>query len=101
MTAAARLFGSPPPHAGDVLQAQYFRDLLTEELAVACGDLAVFRMRLSRCIDNGDTDGASRLRREVKAREVRQREIEELVTAIDRRFAADRPAHAKTVAGSV
>ena len=83
----AKLQAKAKVQAGDAAQAQCFRDLLLQELETVAENLAACRVRLSNRLEKGEVSATARIRQEVVAREQQQRELEDLIAAIDLRFA--------------
>jgi hypothetical protein len=74
----------------DSLQAAYFRGMLADERAVVAQHLAEARARLAKRFEAGELHGISRLRQEIRVREAEERNLDRLIDALDRRFAARR-----------
>lgn len=73
-------------HPNDARQAQYLRDLLLDEIELAASLLAARRAKLAKRLPNGEGSATARIPREIEAREKQQRELTNLVAAIERRF---------------
>ena len=75
--------------AADISQAVYIRAFLIEERKRVSDDLVQARARLRDCLDGGQVVGLramSRSRFQVRELEAKQREVERLIAALDRRF---------------
>jgi len=79
-----------PARAADASQAAYFRGVLADERQQVAGDLLRSRVQLRAYVEGDKVVGLrtmARLRSEVRALEARQRDLDRLITALDRRFA--------------
>jgi len=77
--------------AADASQAAYFRGVLIEERMRVCDDLVRSRARLQEYVDGAHVVGLramARIRSHVRELEAKQREVDRLIAALDRRFAA-------------
>ena len=75
--------------AADAAQAAYFRGVLADEREQVAGNLARYRARLRACAEGEKVVGLrtmARMRSEVRDWEARQRELDRLIAALDRRF---------------
>jgi len=72
----------------DSLQAAYFRGMLADERAVVAQHLAEARARLAKRFQAGELHGVSRLKQEIRVREAEERNLDNLIDALDRRFGA-------------
>ena len=89
MTVEAQWAGAA--HAADALQAAYFRKLLADERTQVAGDLLRSRAQLRHCLESEYVVGLrtmARARMQVRELETRQRELDRLISALDRRFSA-------------
>jgi hypothetical protein len=77
--------------AADASQAAYFRGVLADEREQVADNLARTRLRLRACAEREKVIGLrtmARLRSDVRELEARQRELDRLIAALDRRFSA-------------
>jgi hypothetical protein len=77
--------------AADASQAAYFRGVLADEREQVADNLARSRLRLRACAEREKVIGLrtmARLRCDVRELEARQRELDRLIAALDRRFSA-------------
>jgi hypothetical protein len=77
--------------AEDASQAAYFRGVLANERVQVISNLTRTRMRLRACLEGERVVGLramARLRSEVRAFEAKQRDLDYLIAALDRRFSA-------------
>jgi hypothetical protein len=77
--------------AADASQAAYFRGVLADERVQVISNLTRTRMRLRACLEGERVVGLramARLRSEVRAFEAKQRDLDYLIAALDRRFSA-------------
>jgi hypothetical protein len=77
--------------AADASQAAYFRGVLADERVQVISNLTRTRMRLRACLEGERVVGLramARLRSEVRAFEAKQRDLDHLIAALDRRFSA-------------
>lgn len=77
--------------AADVSQAAYFRETLADERETAGTELTHARERLRELTDGGQVVGfraMARARSRVRELELHVRELDRLIAALDRRFAA-------------
>ena len=77
--------------AADAAQAAYFRGVLADEREQVAGNLTRNRARLRACAEGKTVVGLrtmARMRSEVRDWEARQRELDRLIAALDRRFSA-------------
>jgi hypothetical protein len=75
--------------AADASQAAYFRGVLADEREQVADNLARSRARLRACAEREKVVGLrtmARLRADVRALEAGQRDLDRLITALDRRF---------------
>jgi hypothetical protein len=75
----------------DASQAAYFRGFLADELTHVVMELAHSRARLRECLERDQVvglRGMARARRAVRDSEAKQRELERMLAALDRRFSA-------------
>jgi hypothetical protein len=76
--------------AADASQAAYFRGVLADEREQVADNLARRRARLRACAEREKVVGfrtMARLRAEVRALETSHRDLDRLISALDRRFA--------------
>jgi hypothetical protein len=79
-----------PARAADASQAAYFRGVLADERRQVAADLLRRRVHLRACVEGDKVVGLrtmARLRSEIRTLEARQRHLDRLITALDRRFA--------------
>ena len=79
-----------PALAADASQAAYFRGILADERQQVAGDLLRSRVQLRACVEGDKVVGLrtmTRLRSEIRTLEAKQRDLDRLITALDRRFA--------------
>ena len=79
-----------PARAADASQAAYFRGILADERQQVAGDLLRSRVQLRACVEGDKVVGLrtmARLRSEIRTLEAKQRDLDRLITALDRRFA--------------
>jgi hypothetical protein len=72
-------------------QAAYFRGVLADERDQVARDLLRSRVQLRACVEGEKVVGLrtmARMRSEVRAFEAKQRELDRLIAALDRRFSA-------------
>ena len=62
--------------------------MLADERAVVAQYLAEARARLAKRFEAGELHGISRLKQEIRVREAEERNLDRLIGALDRRFAA-------------
>jgi hypothetical protein len=77
--------------AADASQAAYFRGVLADERVQVISNLTRTRMRLRACLEGERVVGLramARLRSAVRAFEAKQRDLDYLIAALDRRFSA-------------
>ena len=77
--------------AADISQAAYFRGVLADERVQVIGNLTRTRMRLRACVEGEKVVGLramARMRSEVREFEAKQRDLDHLIAALDRRFSA-------------
>jgi len=77
--------------AADASQAAYFRGVLADERVQVINNLTRTRMRLRSCLEGEQVVGLramARLRSEVREFEGKQRDLDHLIAALDRRFSA-------------
>jgi hypothetical protein len=75
--------------AADAAQAAYFRGVLADEREQVTGGLVRGRVQLRACVEGEKVVGLramARLRSEVRALEAKQRDLDRLIAALDRRF---------------
>lgn len=75
----------------DASQAAYFRGFLADELTHVVMELAHSRARLRECLERDQVvglRGMARARRAVRDSAAKQRELERMLAALDRRFSA-------------
>ena len=80
-----------PVRAADASQAAYFRGVLADERRQVAGELLRRRVQLRVCVEGDKVVGLrtmARLRSEIRTLEARQRDLDRLIAALDRRFAA-------------
>jgi hypothetical protein len=77
--------------AADASQAAYFRGVLADERVQILSNLTRTRMRLRACVEGEKVVGLramARMRSEVREFEAKQRALDHLIAALDRRFSA-------------
>ena len=77
--------------AADASQAAYFRGLLADQREETMSELALSRARLRDCMAGEQVVGLrtmARMRSDVRELEVKRRELDRLIAALDRRFSA-------------
>ncbi len=77
--------------AADASQAAYFRGVLADERVQVISNLTRTRIRLRACVEGEKVVGLramARMRSEVRELEAKQRDLDHLIAALDRRFAA-------------
>lgn len=72
----------------DSLQAAYFRGTLAEKRAIIAAEIARQNRKLGSLTTRSDALAISRLRREIRTNEAECRELDRMIGALDRRFAA-------------
>ena len=78
------------------MQAVYYRGVLADQLAVLAAELTKAQKMLAWRLDQGDLFAIMRTEREIRAKEASYRELDRLISALDRRFGARRLADAAT-----
>jgi hypothetical protein len=84
---AERIAGAA--RAADASQAAYFRGVLAHEREQVAGNLLRSRVELRACVEGEKVVGLrtmARMRSEVREFEAKQRDLDRLITALDRRF---------------
>jgi hypothetical protein len=77
--------------AADASQAAYFRGVLADEGEQIARQLADTLVRLRACVNGEQVVGLrvlARLRSEVRGLEIKKRDIERMIAALDRRYSA-------------
>jgi hypothetical protein len=77
--------------AADASQAAYFRGVLADERVQVISNLTRTRIRLRACVEGEKVVGLrsmARMRSEVRELEAKQRDLDHLIAALDRRFSA-------------
>jgi hypothetical protein len=74
--------------ASDSLQAAYFRGALADQQALITAEIARQNRTLNGLSTRSDALAISLLRRDIHANEAECRDIERMIAALDRRFAA-------------
>jgi hypothetical protein len=70
----------------DSLQAAYFRGALADQRAMLAADIASQTRKLGFLSTRTDSLAISRLRRQLRASEAQQRDLDRMIEALDRRF---------------
>jgi hypothetical protein len=78
------------------MQAVYYRKVLVDQRAELAAELAKAHQMLARCLEHGDLFAIKRTQREIRVMGASYRDLDRLICALDRRFAARRPADAAT-----
>lgn len=74
--------------ASDSLQAAYFRGALTDQRALLTAEIIRQTRKLNGLSTRSDALAISLLRRDIRANETECRDLERMIAALDRRFAA-------------
>ncbi|MBY0288606.1 MAG: hypothetical protein K2X52_15880 [Mycobacteriaceae bacterium] len=74
--------------ASDSLQARYFRGALADQRALIAAELVRQTRKLNGMSTRSDALAISRLRRDIRANETELRDLDRMIAALDRRFAA-------------
>ena len=74
--------------ASDSLQAAYFRGAMADQRALIAAELIRQNRKLNALSTRTDALLISRLRREIRANEAECRDVDRMIEALDRRFAA-------------
>jgi hypothetical protein len=77
------------------MQAVYYRKVLVDQRAELAAELAKAHKMLARCLEHADLIAIERTQREIRVLGASYRELDRLISALDRRFAR-RPADAAT-----
>ncbi|HJT95246.1 MAG TPA: hypothetical protein VJ777_25490, partial [Mycobacterium sp.] len=72
--------------ASDSLQAAYFRGALADQRALVGAEIARQTRTMSFLSTKTDSLAITRLRRQIRARENEQYDLDRMIAAIDRRF---------------
>jgi hypothetical protein len=78
------------------MQAVYYRKVLVDQRAELAAELAKAHKMLARCLERGDLIAIKRTQSEIRVMGASYRDLDRLISALDRRFAAGRPADAAT-----
>jgi hypothetical protein len=78
------------------MQAVYYRGVLADQLVVLAAELAKAHKMLARRLEHGDLFAINRTQREIRSMEASYRDLDRLISALDRRFGARRQADAAT-----
>jgi hypothetical protein len=74
--------------ASDSLQAAYFRRALVDQRALLAAEIVRQNRKLNGLSTKSDAVAISLLRRDIRANEAECRDIDRMIAALDRRFAA-------------
>jgi hypothetical protein len=74
--------------ASDSLQAVYFRRALVDQRALLAAEIVRQNRKLNGLSTKSDAVAISLLRRDIRANEAECRDIDRMIAALDRRFAA-------------
>jgi len=88
--------GDTSARAADLKQAVYYRGVLADQRAVLAAELAKAHKRLSWRLEHADLFAIKRTQCEIRAKEASYRDLDRLISALDRRFGARRQADAAT-----
>lgn len=75
-------------HASDSLQAAYFRGALADQRAIVAAEILRQTRKLNGMSTRTDALAISRLRRDIRANDTELRDLDRMIAALDRRFAA-------------
>jgi hypothetical protein len=78
------------------MQAVYYRKVLVDQRTELAAELAKAHKMLARCLEHGDLIAIKRMQREIGVMGASYRDLDRLISALDQRFAARRPADAAT-----
>lgn len=81
-------FDSAEKEASDSLQAAYFRGALADQRALVAAEIMRQTRTLNGLSTKTDALAISQLRRDIRANEVQCRDLDRMIAALDRRFAA-------------
>ena len=88
--------GATSARAADFRQAVYYRAVLADQRVVLAAKLAKARKMLARSLEHDDKFAIKRTQCEIRAMEASDRDLDRLISALDRRFGARRQAEAAT-----
>ena len=74
--------------ASDSLQAAYFRGALADQRVLVAAEIVRQTRNLNGLSTRSDALAISQLRRDIRANELECRELDRMIAALDRRFAA-------------
>ena len=74
--------------ASDSLQAAYFRKALVEQRAVTAAEIMRQTRTLNGMSTRSDAVAIGQLRRDIRANDAELRDLDRMIAALDRRFAA-------------
>jgi hypothetical protein len=74
--------------ASDSLQAAYFRGALADQRALVAAEIVRQTRILNGLSTRSDALAISLLRRDIRANEAERRDLDRMIAALDRRFAA-------------
>ena len=76
--------------AAGLKQAVYYRAVLADQRVVLAAELAKAREMLARCLEHRDLFASRQTQCEIRAKEACYRDLDRLISALDRRFGARR-----------
>ena len=88
--------GDTSARAADLKQAAYYRGVLADQRVLHAAELAKAHKELARRLEHGELFAIKRTRREIRSMEASYRDLDRLISALDRRFGARRQADAVT-----
>lgn len=74
--------------ASDSLQAAYFRGALADQQVLVAAEIVRQTQKLNGLSTRSDALAISLLRRDIRANELERRDLDRMIAALDRRFAA-------------
>jgi hypothetical protein len=78
------------------MQAVYYHGVLADQRAILAAELAKAHKRLAWRLEHADLLAIKQTQREIRAKEASYRDLDRLISALDRRFGAPRQADAAT-----
>ena len=88
--------GDASARAADLKQAVYYHGVLADQRVVLAAELAKAHKMLASASNTGDLFAIEQTQREIRAKEASYRDLDRLISALDRRFGARRQADAAT-----
>ena len=86
--------GDSSTRAADLKQAAYYLGVLADQRAVLAAELAKAHKMLSWRLEHADLFAIKHTQREIRAKEASCRDLDRLISALDRRFGVRRQADA-------